>query len=70
MFPLVGFVDTHWRRVLLLGYALPGPFVDDKAWGLPLQTQAVDGAGPAQELQFLGACRIWVGVPLICQWDL
>jgi len=33
--------------------ALPGPFVEDKAWGLPLQTKAVDGAGPS-ELQPLG----------------
>ena len=35
--------------------ALPGPFVEDKAWGLPLQTKAVEGvgAGPV-ELQQLG----------------
>lgn len=33
--------------------ALPGPFVEDKAWGLALQTKAVDGAGPS-ELQPLG----------------
>eukprot|EP00435_Cladocopium_sp_Y103_P031596 s2762_g8.t1 len=31
--------------------ALPGPFVEDKAWGLPLQTKPIDGAGPAEELQ-------------------
>ncbi|CAL1125807.1 unnamed protein product [Cladocopium goreaui] len=38
--------------------ALPGPFVEDKAWGLALQTKAVDGAGPSElQKSFLADVR-------------
>lgn len=52
--------------------ALPGPFVEDKAWGMPLHTKAVPGASAAQDLQLLeqkgatyvnccwGRCGNWI----------